>query len=222
MWRDFVDSMMTDGTSGRAESVANVIGNDTASRRVRVPLLHGRVNRGARRLRVEVWVAFDAAGFGSEVFVPYDIAKPSRVIAAPKVMQPRRIVDAVSELEEKAEILCAQVQLFLGTPKIEAVVVRDFSLCVLAPVSAALAAGCGHLEAKGRRVFATLPRECLAGVQRRRLEAGGLKTEHLAPRVDAVFRRRPDCDHQINGRQRGNCHQFRVHRDEENAIELAR
>ena len=99
------------------------------------------MNRDAGRLRIEARVAFDAAGFGREIFVAYHIAEPSRVIAASKVMKPRCIVDAVPELEEEVEILGAQVQLVLGTPKIEAVVFRNFSFRVLAPVPAAVAAG---------------------------------------------------------------------------------
>jgi len=98
------------------------------------------MNRGAGRRRVELRVAFDAAGLGCELLVAYHVAEPSRVIAAPKVMKPRRIVDAVPELEEKVEILRAQVQLLLGTPKIEAAVLRDFSLGVLAPVPATVGA----------------------------------------------------------------------------------
>ena len=90
-------------------------------------MLHGRVNRHPGRLRIEVRVAFDAAGFGREVLVPYHIAEPSRVIAAPKVMEPRRIVDAVPELEEEGEILRPQIQLLLRAAKIEAVVVWNLS-----------------------------------------------------------------------------------------------
>ena len=80
------------------------------------------MNRGAGRLRIEMRVAFDAAGLGRELLVAYHVAEPSRVVAAPKVMKPRRIVDAVAELEEEVEILGAQVQLLLGTPKVEAAV----------------------------------------------------------------------------------------------------
>ena len=102
--------------------------------------LHGRMNRGAGRLRVEVRVAFDAAGLGRELLVSYHVAEPSQVIPAPKVMKPRRIVDAVPELEEEVEILRAQVQLLLGTTKVEAAVLRDFSLGVLALVPAMVGA----------------------------------------------------------------------------------
>jgi hypothetical protein len=84
---------------------------------VRVPLPHGRMNRHAGRLRVEVRVAFDAAGFRREVLVPDHIAEPSRVIAASKVMEPGCIVEAVPELEKKREILGTQVQLLLRTPE---------------------------------------------------------------------------------------------------------
>ncbi len=59
--------------------------------------LHGRMNRGAGRRRVEVRVAFDAAGLGRELLVSYHVAEPSQVIPAPKVMKPRRIVDAFPE-----------------------------------------------------------------------------------------------------------------------------
>jgi hypothetical protein len=97
------------------------------------------MNRGAGRLRVEVRVAFDATGLGREILVAYHVAEPSRVIPAPKVMKPRRIVEAVPELEEDVKIFGAQVQLVLGTPKVEAMVLRNFSLGIFALVSAAFA-----------------------------------------------------------------------------------
>jgi hypothetical protein len=98
------------------------------------------MNRGAGRLRIEVRVAFDAAGLGCEVLVADHVAEPSRVIATAKVMKPRGIVDALRELEEEVEILGAQVQIPLRTPKVKAVVLRNFSLGVLALVPAAAAA----------------------------------------------------------------------------------
>lgn len=80
------------------------------------------MNRGAGRLRVKMRVAFDAAGLGREIFVAYYIAEPSRIIPATKVMKPRRIIDAVPQLEKEVKILGAQIQLVIGTPKVEAAV----------------------------------------------------------------------------------------------------
>jgi hypothetical protein len=87
-----------------------------------------RMNRSAGRLRVKVRVAFDAATLGREILVPYHVAELSRVIPAPKVIKPGRIVDAVPELERTVKILDAQVQLVPGTPKVKAAVLRNFPL----------------------------------------------------------------------------------------------
>lgn len=74
---------------------------------MRVPLLHGRMNCGAGGLRIEVRVAFDAAGLGRELLVAYHVVEPSRVVPAPKVMKPNRIVDTVSDLQEEVKVLSA-------------------------------------------------------------------------------------------------------------------
>src|SRR5213593_4527872 len=50
------------------------------SGRVRIPLLHGRMNRDTGRLRVEVRVAFDTAGLSRELLIAYHVAEPPRVI----------------------------------------------------------------------------------------------------------------------------------------------
>src|ERR1700674_2697068 len=83
-------------------------------------------------------VLLNDAHFICNCLVLYGFAQPSGVIRVAKMMGPRFVVDALSQLREHIHIVRSQIQLSARSTKIETLVFAKFSGSILASMPANL------------------------------------------------------------------------------------
>ena len=121
-----------------------------------------------------------------ELVVLDRVAEPARVVAAPEVVQPGLVVDAVGDLQEQDQVLRAQVELALGPAEVEAAVRRRACprrTCAMCRRCSARVGAVGRSRNGGRR--AARPQQRLAG-----LLGGGSAPAMSTPRTVARTARR--------------------------------
>src|SRR5258706_11569276 len=103
--------------------------------RARVAAVNGLDDGPPALGRIEALVGLGRRGLGGELLVLDDPAEPAGVVGAAPVVLPRLLVHALGDLREEHEVLRAQVEAVAGPAEIEAEVLGELALGVLAHVA---------------------------------------------------------------------------------------
>ena len=101
-------------------------------------MLNRGFDQGATFLRRNVGKFLDSLRLGREGVVFDRGTEPLRIIASAQVIEPRLIIDPVSNLSKENKILGPEIQSFLRTAKIKTPVRPEFPFRVLTAVTAAV------------------------------------------------------------------------------------
>jgi len=101
-------------------------------------MLNRGFDHGATFLRRNVGKFLDSLRLGSEGVVFNRGTEPLRIITSTQVIEPRLIIDPVSNLSKENKILGSKIQSFLRTAKIKTSVRPEFPFRVLTAMTAAV------------------------------------------------------------------------------------
>src|SRR5262249_17266687 len=94
------------------------------------------------------------------------LAKPPRVVALVKMVEPGLVIDAVGQLKERDEILGFQIEPLVRAAKEETPVGSELAGCILAQVPAAFATGTIAPKRDRRRLRGRCPEHGFAALDR--------------------------------------------------------
>ena len=109
-------------------------------RRQRVRRLDQLAHLATRARGIELLIALDRSRLRGQRLVLDSAAAATARSRPAQVKQPGVVVDAVGQVHEQDQVVRAQVELSLGAAEIEAAVLRQLALGVLAQVAAPLGA----------------------------------------------------------------------------------
>ena len=122
-------------------------------------------------------IALDGGDLIGQILVLDRIPDPRRVVPGAEVVQPGRVVDPGSDLQEQGEVLRAQGEGAVRAAKVKAAVLAKLALGIFARMAPALQLGLDHPNPRWPATGAALPQQSLARLdpiirgQRRRLYA---------------------------------------------------